>query len=69
MKFNKLLALITGVILIFSVTAVGCVKTDEDNEPKLPLELYYSLDEEGGNIAKDSASGKKYTINSPPRTI
>jgi len=47
--------------MLFGIMVPGCGKTSEN--PTDGLSLYYSLDEKGGSLAKDSASGKDYTIN------
>lgn len=62
MKFSKLIALITGGVLLFSSLAVGCGNT-EDKAEESTLALHYSLDEASGSLAKETVSDTDYTIN------
>ena len=66
MKFIKYTALfLVSVLLVFA--AVGCNKNqnkpDTDLDEQNSLLLHYSLDETTGSLAKESVSGKDYTIN------
>ena len=75
MKLNRLIALL--LVSVISVgTLSGCFNkqggsdtdsntnnTDTNTEEKSSLVLYYSLDEDTGSLAKESVSGKDYTIN------
>jgi len=67
MRFNKYIALLLVLIMLLGVAA-GC--SNPQNEPdkekaeeKSSLLLHYSLDESDGSLAKESVSGKDYTIN------
>ena len=67
MKFIRRISLLLVVAMLFSI-AQGCGKKSEDInkpivEPKSDLILHYSLDESTGSLAKESVSGKDYTIN------
>ena len=70
MKFSKLIALLLLLAMLIG-TASGCNRsdddtdtdTDTDTDEKSSLVLNYSLDESSGSFAKESVSGKDYTIN------
>ena len=68
MKLNRLIALLLLSAMLLS-TAVGCglfpelPDTNGNTEEKNTLVLNYSLDEDDGSLAKESVSGKDYTIN------
>ena len=69
MKFNRLIASVLVSVMLIS-TMSGCINnnpsgsnTDANTEKKDSLVLHYSLDESGGSLAKESVSGKDYTIN------
>ena len=48
--------------MLFSMFAVGC-DTPETTQEASTLELYYSLDETTGSLAKESVTNTNYTIN------
>ncbi|MBR2933672.1 MAG: GH32 C-terminal domain-containing protein [Clostridia bacterium] len=75
MKFNKRLSLLIVLVMLVGILA-GCGKGQQNpptsssggnnNNPpaqKSTLALHYSLDESTGSLAKESVSGKDYTIN------
>ena len=70
MRFNRFVALFIILVMLLA-TAVGCNNSsdpdsDKDTntvEGKSTLQLKYSLDESEGSLAKESVSGKDYTIN------
>ena len=70
MKFNRIVALFMILVLLLT-TASGCKKKDtpapdtqtNTDGGKSSLMLNYSLDESEGSLAKESVSGKDYTIN------
>ena len=70
MRFNRFIALFIFLVMLL-VTAVGCNNSsdsDSDNDTNTvagesTLQLKYSLDESEGSLAKESVSGKDYTIN------
>lgn len=62
MKFNKIIALIIGSVLLFSMFAGGCTPNDTPKEEST-LALHYSLDESSGNQTKELVSNTDYTIN------
>ena len=62
MKFKKLISILTCGIMLFSMFAVGC-DTPEATQEASTLELYYSLDETTGSLAKESVTNTNYTIN------
>ena len=70
MRFNRFVALFIILVMLL-ITATGC-KNDSDPdsdkdtntvEGESTLQLKYSLDESEGSLAKESVSGKDYTIN------
>ncbi|MBE7061244.1 MAG: hypothetical protein E7382_01745 [Clostridiales bacterium] len=62
MKFKKIIALITGSVLLFGLLGGGC-GTPNDEKEESTLALHYSLDETSGSLAKESVSNTDYTIN------
>ena len=67
MKLRRYTALLL-VLLMLITTATGCLNFNKDTnegakEEKSSLLLNYSLDESEGSLAKESVSGKDYTIN------
>ena len=66
MRLKKYIALSLALILLLG-SATGCLNLKDDSndkdDEKSSLLLNYSLDEASGHIAKESVSGKDYTIN------
>ncbi|MBO5357620.1 MAG: hypothetical protein J6A95_07600, partial [Clostridia bacterium] len=70
MRFNRFVAVFIILVMLL-ITAIGCNNnsdTDSDKdtntvEGESTLQLKYSLDESEGSLAKESISGKDYTIN------
>ena len=64
MKFIRFIALIIISAMLISVAA-GCrfVQGGSNKGENSTLLLHYSLDEPSGSLARESVSGKDYTIN------
>ena len=70
MKFKKIIALTLALIMMLG-TLAGCANSGGNTKPNQnqqdnaenSLLLHYSLDETDGSLAKESVSGKNYTIN------
>ena len=68
MKFFKHITLLIVLVMLVG-TASGCKNSEggsgsnQGNGSNGGLVLHYSLDESSGSLAKESVSGKDYTIN------
>jgi len=62
MKFNKVIALLAGSIMLFGIIGPGC-KNNDNKGATSSLAIHYSLDESAGSVAKEKVSGKDYTVN------
>ena len=63
MKFTRYIALFIVSVMLISLAA-GCTpQNGTETKQNSNLMLHYSLDESTGSLAKESVSGKDYTIN------
>ena len=66
MRFKKLIALFLASLMLLG-TVTGCddskKEPNKEREEESGLVLHYSLDEADGSLARESVSGKDYTIN------